>query len=34
MEDGIPRWLQYHHKACCKKDGVIRQVCYDSKLKS
>jgi len=27
MEDGIPRWLQYHHKACCKKGGVIRQVC-------
>ena len=21
MEDGIPRWLQYYHKTCCKKDG-------------
>ena len=21
VEDRIPRWLQYHHKTCCEKDG-------------
>ena len=26
--DGIPRWLQYHHKMCCEKDGRHgRQAC-------
>ena len=28
MEDGIPGWLQYHHKTCCKKGGHCgRQAC-------
>ena len=28
MEDGIPRWLQYHPKVCCKKGGCCgRQAC-------
>jgi len=21
IEDGIPGWLQHHHKMCCKKGG-------------
>jgi len=28
MEDGIPGWLQYCHKVCCKKGGHHgRQTC-------
>ena len=28
MEDRIPRWLQHHHKTCCKKGGHHgRQTC-------
>ena len=28
MEDRIPRWLQHHHKTCCKKDGHYgRRAC-------
>jgi len=28
MEDGIPGWLQYRYKTCCKKDGCHgRQAC-------
>jgi len=28
MEDGIPGWLQHHHKACCEKGGHHgRQAC-------
>jgi len=23
MEDRIPRWLQHHCKACCKKGGLV-----------
>jgi len=23
VEDGIPGGLQYHHKTCCKKDGLV-----------
>ena len=23
MEDGIPRGLQYRHKTCCKKCGLV-----------
>ena len=28
MEDGIPRWLQHHHKMCYEKGGCHgRQAC-------
>jgi len=23
VEDRIPRWLQHHHKTCCKKGGLV-----------
>ena len=23
MENGIPGWLQYHCKTCCKKGGLV-----------
>ena len=23
VEDGISRWLQHHHKICCKKGGLV-----------
>jgi len=23
VEDGIPGWLQYRHKMCCKKGGLV-----------
>jgi len=25
IEDGIPKWLQHHHKMCCEKDGCCRR---------
>jgi len=28
MEDGIPGWLQYHHKTCYEKGGCCgKQAC-------
>jgi len=33
MEDGILRWLQYCHKACCEKGGHCgRQACIIGRL--